>query len=166
MSRGKAVFSILSQGFAGVALLALSGAGCLGSFTKLKDASEAKASTSANFDVLSLCGSFETYRLSADPVLQRQCMGCHASGGKGAGKLLYISSSGNENETIATNFSANLTKLLTDDAGDLDSNPLLARLNGVISHDITLDIAGEDYGFLRAWAQSERETPCTSTATP
>jgi hypothetical protein len=137
-------------------------------FGKSSDAAVPAADStggSSTFSVVSQCSSFATYRTSADPVFQRMCMACHATGGRGAGKLLFAATTTNEDDKVATNFTASLTELLADDQGNLDSNPLLARLNGTISHDITLDIAGDDYAALRGWVGEERAAPCGSTTT-
>jgi hypothetical protein len=154
--------------FAALVLGGASGGSCPGVFAFLKSSSAAAPSPDAglgDFATLSQCASFATYRSVVDPVFQRMCIACHASGGRGTANLTFAATTSDEDSKIAANFTAALTELLDDDQGNLDSNPILARLNGTISHDITLDIAGDDYAAMRQWVGEEREIPCTSGTT-
>lgn len=147
---------------AALSFLALTG--CLGGFAKLPGAA-APVATTDDFATLSACATFQVYQASAEPALQRNCMSCHASGGRGSGKL-QLTQGTSDNEIIAGNYATIVAKAAPDAgvAGDIDSTvPLLAYLNGSRSHDLNLGVQSADYAAIREWVAGEIEAPCATS---
>lgn len=117
------------------------------------------------YATVSQCPSFATYQARVDAVFQRACTACHAAGGKGAGYFQMTAGDPANNDLAAGNFYASRAEAVpetvsVDSSNPDQSSPLLQRLNGSLSHDLTLDIGGDDYATIRGWVVEEVTQTC------
>ncbi len=151
------VLSLL--GFALV--IAGASAGSCRGLGKLSDATDPAVESAATTSVA--CASFAIFKSRVDPVLQSRCASCHLAGGAGGGVYSFVPNT--DDIAIGSNFASTITKISSDNLGAPDSNDLLlTKLNGTLSHSITLDLASDEYAALREWIVEESLTPCEAMA--
>ena len=122
----------------------------------------------SGFATVSQCPSFAAYQQEADPVFQRLCISCHAAGGPGASYFLLVSGQSSDNGVASTNFFVARNEAVpTDGSTTVDptnpdgTSPLLERLNGGLTHSLTLSLIGDDYAAIRDWVTQEIANTCT-----
>lgn len=106
------------------------------------------------------CPGSVTFAAQANAALLSKCIACHATGGPGSGEMRLTS--GTDDDSIISNYTAAMAKLLEDDGGDYDSNPLLFYPQGNGNHANILSSSDSEYLELSAWLDAEIPGTCTS----
>lgn len=162
----RALFSSLTV--ASVLLMGASG-GCLPALTPFGKTPGAISplATIGGFATVSQCPSFQAYQQEVDPSFQRLCIACHAAGGPGASYFLLVPGQSTDNDVAAANFFVSRAIAVpTDGSLTVDSNnpdmtsPMLERLNGTLTHSITLGFISNDYASIRDWVTREINETC------
>jgi mono/diheme cytochrome c family protein len=140
--------------------------GCIAgsTFSKKGDATVPVAGAS-DAAVLIQCSSFSAYQSNVEAIVQRTCVACHAPGGKGATKFQLVRGDATNSTIAGTNYGASKVEAMpsgvTVDPNDPDgTSPYLERLNGGLSHDISLGVISDDYASVRTWVTTELSNPC------
>jgi hypothetical protein len=110
------------------------------------------------------CKSGPVFVAKVVPVMQSRCIVCHDGDGPGRP---HFHMQVRDPADYGTTYARALTKLLPDDGGDIEANPILARPSGRLDgHAAILSVLEDDYAALQTWVRSERAKPCKTAPAP
>lgn len=109
------------------------------------------------------CPASDTFKLHAYPVLQNQCMSCHASTSKAAFSLT-MDPDNKESIALANYLSAKGKISITAPAATISAHALFFYSSGNNGHTKILDPASPDFASIQGWIDDEIARPCGSSS--
>lgn len=131
-----------------------------------EDANAAEASiTTPALNQIQHCVADGVYRAKSEPVLQQNCVGCHAAGGLYSAYLSINAGAALTGTPLQQNYAALLAKI-DRSGGDSNASTLLSRLRtSGPSHPVKFAVDSSEYMDLKAWVDDERQF-CAPSPTP